>query len=545
MSHRTHKNIPVIMMSCQDSMGLVFKCLSKGAVDFLVKPIRKNELKNLWQHVWRRCHSSSGSESESGTQTQKSENNTGSNDEDENGSSGTNVGDGSDNGSGTQSSWTKKAGEVDSPQPMSRWYQLPEYPDSTCAQVVHSNAEISEKKMIPVCTTKEWEDQKEQHGSSKFGEQIYCGQLDLNCESPTSKLSCEGAVLRGAFTSSSDPQMHTGEFEAPNRRPTVSDFGNRATNNTEGLPRLELSLKRLRGLKDTGTTVQDDQNALRCSDLSAFSRYNAVSNTKKSPTGFVGSNSPRNNSLEATEKDSHDIQSHLNGNPPNQNSNGASNNIDMGFTTNNAFTKSAIMSKPAVASTVKCLYPSSSFQAMKSDLVYTAQQVVVHKTDDMTFKTVLAPPRGSTHKDLPIHHLHHHNPNNMQQLTNDHDDASLKKMAAAAPHCGSSTVLDVLVGGNSGNYSINGSVSGSNNGSNGKNGSSTVVNAVGTNMKSINRTTGNSGSGDANGSGSGSANRVYQNKTSQREAALTKFQRKEKGQMLPENGPLPKQKEIG
>lgn len=44
-------------MSTHDSMGIVFKCLSKGAVDFLVKPVRKNELKNLWQHVWRRCHS--------------------------------------------------------------------------------------------------------------------------------------------------------------------------------------------------------------------------------------------------------------------------------------------------------------------------------------------------------------------------------------------------------------------------------------------------------------------------------------------------------
>ncbi|XP_028775159.1 two-component response regulator-like APRR7 [Neltuma alba] len=90
MGHKTRKNIPVIMMSSHDSMGLVFKCLSKGAVDFLVKPIRKNELKNLWQHVWRRCHSSSGSGSESGTQTQKSiksksveksDNNSGSNDE--------------------------------------------------------------------------------------------------------------------------------------------------------------------------------------------------------------------------------------------------------------------------------------------------------------------------------------------------------------------------------------------------------------------------------------------------------------------------------
>ncbi|MBA0687824.1 hypothetical protein Goari_015326 [Gossypium aridum] len=57
MSHKTRKNVPVIMMSSHDSIGIVFKCLSKGAVDFLVKPIRKNELKNLWQHVWRRCHS--------------------------------------------------------------------------------------------------------------------------------------------------------------------------------------------------------------------------------------------------------------------------------------------------------------------------------------------------------------------------------------------------------------------------------------------------------------------------------------------------------
>ncbi|KAJ3703614.1 hypothetical protein LUZ61_007319 [Rhynchospora tenuis] len=53
------KNIPVIMMSSQDSIGVVLKCMLKGAVDFLVKPVRKNELRNLWQHVWRRHCSSS------------------------------------------------------------------------------------------------------------------------------------------------------------------------------------------------------------------------------------------------------------------------------------------------------------------------------------------------------------------------------------------------------------------------------------------------------------------------------------------------------
>jgi pseudo-response regulator 7 len=100
-------------MSSNDAMGTVFKCLSKGAVDFLVKPIRKNELKNLWQHVWRRCHSSSGSGSESGIQTQKcaksksgdeSNNNNGSNDDDDDNGviMGLNARDGSDNGSGTQ-----------------------------------------------------------------------------------------------------------------------------------------------------------------------------------------------------------------------------------------------------------------------------------------------------------------------------------------------------------------------------------------------------------------------------------------------------------
>ncbi|CAH8386987.1 unnamed protein product [Eruca vesicaria subsp. sativa] len=41
-------------MSSEDSMTLVLKCMLRGAADYLIKPMRKNELKNLWQHVWRR-----------------------------------------------------------------------------------------------------------------------------------------------------------------------------------------------------------------------------------------------------------------------------------------------------------------------------------------------------------------------------------------------------------------------------------------------------------------------------------------------------------
>ncbi|KAJ8485567.1 hypothetical protein OPV22_018052 [Ensete ventricosum] len=54
MDHNTFKNIPVIMMSSHDSTSMVFKCMLKGAADFLTKPLHKNELRNLWQHVWRR-----------------------------------------------------------------------------------------------------------------------------------------------------------------------------------------------------------------------------------------------------------------------------------------------------------------------------------------------------------------------------------------------------------------------------------------------------------------------------------------------------------
>ncbi|KAK4268937.1 hypothetical protein QN277_022162 [Acacia crassicarpa] len=53
MEHDICKNIPVIMMSTHDSVSLSVKCILKGAADFLIKPVRRNELRNLWQHVWR------------------------------------------------------------------------------------------------------------------------------------------------------------------------------------------------------------------------------------------------------------------------------------------------------------------------------------------------------------------------------------------------------------------------------------------------------------------------------------------------------------
>ncbi|KAF5734680.1 two-component response regulator-like APRR1 isoform X1 [Tripterygium wilfordii] len=50
------RRIPVIMMSSQDEVSIVVKCLRLGAADYLVKPLRTNELLNLWTHMWRRRH---------------------------------------------------------------------------------------------------------------------------------------------------------------------------------------------------------------------------------------------------------------------------------------------------------------------------------------------------------------------------------------------------------------------------------------------------------------------------------------------------------
>nr|AEA92684.1 TOC1 [Phaseolus vulgaris] len=48
------RRIPVIMMSAQDEVSVVVKCLRLGAADYLVKPLRTNELLNLWMHMWGR-----------------------------------------------------------------------------------------------------------------------------------------------------------------------------------------------------------------------------------------------------------------------------------------------------------------------------------------------------------------------------------------------------------------------------------------------------------------------------------------------------------
>nr|XP_015892370.2 two-component response regulator-like APRR1 isoform X2 [Ziziphus jujuba var. spinosa] len=51
MQDKNFHQIPVIMLSTQDETFLIHKYLKLGATDYLVKPLCKNEILNLWMHM--------------------------------------------------------------------------------------------------------------------------------------------------------------------------------------------------------------------------------------------------------------------------------------------------------------------------------------------------------------------------------------------------------------------------------------------------------------------------------------------------------------
>ncbi|CAI9767456.1 unnamed protein product [Fraxinus pennsylvanica] len=574
MNHKTCKNIPVIMMSSNDSMGIVFKCLSKGAADFLVKPIRKNELITLWQHVWRKCHSSSGSGSgsgsESGIRTQKSpksksfklDNYGASNDEDDSGSIGLNVWDGSENGSGseTQSSWSRRAVEIDGPQPLTPWNELAGPPSTTLAQANHSRPQAMSNNRVSTFT-REYRNQdaaldlkigvpnaqelRSQRGgvlndtidaekskilnpySSKDCNRLENGKMDLKNDISYGALRNKDCALMGAITNVPKPRMRNVSDEVPKHPYEVMKIKETATDDPKEKPTLEFSLKQLRHTDDTGTSTYQ-HNALRHSNLSAFSRYNSTINANQTPTGNVDSCSPINNSSEAAKTELA---------TPNQVSNGSSNNNDMGSTTNNAFAKVEACNEKTMPKSSVGIHPCSALQSVQQVHMLPIQPVNPGKSN--VTKTAMAPMKALDQKaQVQNHHHHHHHYHHhhhhhhaydaqqqqqqQQQLLN-HDDLSLKLITAEAPHHGPRDESVTELEGNAANY---GSASGSNNGSNGQNGGSTIAITEATNMASDNGTVAQYEAGD--GSGSGSRSRVDQNRSAQREATLSKFFQKRK-----------------
>ncbi|CAA2969915.1 two-component response regulator ORR24-like [Olea europaea subsp. europaea] len=61
-------DLPVIMLSANSDPKLVMKGVTHGACDYLVKPVRIEELRNIWQHVIRRKKPDSNSQNKSTTQ---------------------------------------------------------------------------------------------------------------------------------------------------------------------------------------------------------------------------------------------------------------------------------------------------------------------------------------------------------------------------------------------------------------------------------------------------------------------------------------------
>ncbi|KAK9275968.1 hypothetical protein L1049_023244 [Liquidambar formosana] len=58
-------DLPVIMLSAHSDTKLVMKGITHGACDYLLKPVRIEELKNIWQHVLRRKKSDSKDQNKS------------------------------------------------------------------------------------------------------------------------------------------------------------------------------------------------------------------------------------------------------------------------------------------------------------------------------------------------------------------------------------------------------------------------------------------------------------------------------------------------
>ncbi|KAH0970170.1 hypothetical protein GBA52_022326 [Prunus armeniaca] len=61
-------DLPVIMLSGHSDKELVMKGISHGACDYLLKPVRKEELTNIWQHVIRRKKFDSKDQNKSSSQ---------------------------------------------------------------------------------------------------------------------------------------------------------------------------------------------------------------------------------------------------------------------------------------------------------------------------------------------------------------------------------------------------------------------------------------------------------------------------------------------
>lgn len=252
MEHPVCKNIPVIMMSAHDSVSTVYKCMLRGAADFLVKPVRKNELKNLWQHVWRRQAATTGGNGhQEESDAQQKVEATAENNATSNRSSGYMAcikqnRECIEKGSDAQSSCTKPDMEADGP-PMEQPKDLTDSQLGTQHNEAEGSAKDGNQKMVNTSS------EEKNMAIDVRWENV----VDVNVAIAN---TCREAIdLIGSFDS----------YPKPSYKSSLNCGANKIDHPS---PMLDLSLRRSHPSSSVNQ-FSDDRHRLKQSDISAFSRY--------------------------------------------------------------------------------------------------------------------------------------------------------------------------------------------------------------------------------------------------------------------------------
>lgn len=135
---------------------------------------------------------------------------------------------------------------------------------------------LSAKGLTNLAGTRE--EKISERSSKKDDEKLQKRQVELNSEEPNGKMRNQAADPVGLSSNDTDPQIETIIFDIPNGISKVSNLKDKTISDNKEIPSLELSLKRLRDARDTGTSAHD-KNVFRLSDFSAFSRYKDTLNS--------------------------------------------------------------------------------------------------------------------------------------------------------------------------------------------------------------------------------------------------------------------------
>ncbi|XP_051143058.1 two-component response regulator-like APRR5 [Andrographis paniculata] len=275
MEHQICKNIPVIMMSSHDSVSTVYKCMLRGAADFLVKPVRKNELRNLWQHVWRKQVSNTGAglgPPLEGVAQEKDEATAENNDGSNNQSSGCKSSSQRnkeyiEKGSDAQSSCTKPELETEKEDTDNAQHIL-------LPMSVHN---LADDVKIPAQEDRHQESRKrhmedDENGDLQPMQKVFSNYTAATQSAEKSRVNMDSNSNHVVENSSRGAIDLIGVLDNQHRGTFGSPQANFATKSFEGSPLLDLSLRRS---NPSGSVNQqdDDMHKLNHSDASPFSRY--------------------------------------------------------------------------------------------------------------------------------------------------------------------------------------------------------------------------------------------------------------------------------